>query len=48
MFIKKGEEIGRFMLGSTVVICFAKNKLKWLNNILSDSVVKMGQPIGSF
>ena len=48
VFIKKGEEIGRFMLGSTVVICFANNKLKWLNNISSDSVVKMGQPIGSF
>ena len=48
VFIKKGEEIGRFMLGSTVVVCFANNKLKWLNNISSDSVVKMGQSIGSF
>ena len=48
LFIKKGEEFGRFMLGSTVVICFANNKLKWLNNLSSDSVVKMGQPIGSF
>ena len=48
LFIRKGEEIGRFMLGSTVVLCFAKNKLKWSNNISSDSVVRMGQAIGSF
>ena len=48
VFVKKGEEIGHFMLGSTVVICFANNQLKWLNNISSDSVVKMGQSIGSF
>ena len=48
VFIKKGEEIGRFMLGSTVVICFANNKLIWLDDLSSDSVVKMGQPIGSF
>ena len=48
VFIKKGEEIGRFMLGSTVVICFVKNKLNWLNNLSSDSMVKMGQRIGLF
>ncbi len=48
VFIKKGEELGRFMLGSTVVICFANNRLKWLHDLSSDSVVKMGQQIGSF
>ena len=48
VFLKKGEEIGRFMLGSTVVICFGKNKVNWSNNISVNSVVKMGQRIGKF
>ncbi|MAJ44200.1 MAG: phosphatidylserine decarboxylase [Candidatus Marinimicrobia bacterium] len=48
VFLKKGEEIGRFMLGSTVVICFGKNKVNWSNNVSINSKVKMGQPIGTF
>ena len=48
VFLKKGEEIGRFMLGSTVVICFGKNKVNWSNNISVNSIVKMGQRIGKF
>ena len=48
VFLKKGKEIGRFMLGSTVVICFGKNKVNWSNNISVNSVVKMGQRIGKF
>ena len=35
------------MLGSTVEYVLLI-KLKWFNNISSDSVVKMGQAIGSF
>jgi len=44
--IKKGEELGRFLLGSTVVICFTKNKIAWLNKLVLNSKVKMGQAIG--
>ena len=44
--IKKGEELGRFLLGSTVVICFTQNKLSWLNNLVPKSKIKMGQVIG--
>jgi len=43
---KKGDEIGRFMLGSTVVICFGKGKINWSNNISTNSSVRMGQSIG--
>ena len=46
--IKKGNEIGRFMLGSTVVICFGKNKIHWTNDISMGSIVKMGQSVGYF
>jgi len=48
VFLKKGDEIGRFMLGSTVVICFGKNKINWSSNISINSVVKMGQRVGKF
>ena len=46
--LKKGDEVGRFMLGSTVVVCFGKNKVDWLNKITDNSVVKMGQCVGRF
>ena len=48
VFLKKGDDIGRFMLGSTVVICFGKNKINWSSNISINSVVKMGQRVGKF
>ena len=46
--VKKGDEVGRFMLGSTVVVCFGKNKVDWLNKITANSIVKMGQCVGKF
>ena len=48
IFLKKGDEVGRFMLGSTVVVCFGKNKVDWLNKITANSIVKMGQCVGRF
>lgn len=46
--LKKGDELGRFMLGSTVVICFPKNKVDWIEDIHSNSSLKMGEPIAKF
>ena len=48
LFLKKGDEIGRFMLGSTVVVCFGKNKVNWSNKISANSTIKMGQCMGRF
>ena len=48
VFLKKGDEVGRFMLGSTVVVCFGKNKVNWSNKISANSIVKMGQCMGRF
>jgi phosphatidylserine decarboxylase len=43
---KKGEEMGRFNLGSTIIVLFGKDKVKWETNLVSDSRVQMGELIG--
>ncbi len=44
--LKKGEEMGRFQLGSTVIICFAPNAITWLESFTETTVTKMGQALG--
>ncbi len=44
--LKKGEEMGRFKLGSTVVLLFPSGKANWNNNIAAGASVRMGQWIG--
>jgi len=41
----KGQEIGQFQLGSTVIILFAPNRMKWLTE-LSGKKMKFGECIG--
>lgn len=41
--LKKGEEMGRFLLGSTVVMLFPKNTLEFNPNWQPESPVKMGE-----
>lgn len=43
--LQKGEEMGRFLLGSTVVLCFAKDKIHWLETLTADSPLRMGEAI---
>jgi phosphatidylserine decarboxylase len=43
----RGEEMGHFQLGSTVIILFAENKIRWLENLKSESPLKIGEKIGS-
>ncbi|MDH5445186.1 MAG: archaetidylserine decarboxylase [Gammaproteobacteria bacterium] len=43
----KGQEMGRFNMGSTVILLFGKDKMKWLEGLKAESDVKMGQEIGS-
>lgn len=45
--VTKGEEIGYFSFGSTVVLLFEKNSFKASENIRGQSI-KMGQKIGDF
>jgi len=45
--INKGDEMGRFNMGSTVIILTA-NKVDWLADFVAGKKVKMGQPFGHF
>jgi phosphatidylserine decarboxylase len=44
--LKKGDEMGRFLLGSTVVLAFRKNKIQFNESWLSAGAVKMGEMMG--
>ncbi|WP_111495681.1 archaetidylserine decarboxylase [Marinobacter bohaiensis] len=43
---EKGEEMGRFRLGSTVVLLMPKNSMSWSDNLQAETVLRMGRPIG--
>lgn len=43
--LKKGEEMGRFKLGSTVILLFGKDKIQWQPDIRSGYELKMGELI---
>ena len=45
LYYKKGEEIGRFKFGSTVIMLFGKDKITWQSHIESQSPVQMGQSL---
>ena len=45
--IEKGEEMGRFNMGSTVIL-LTTNKIEWLPHIRASQPVKTGQLIGHF
>lgn len=46
LHLNKGDELGRFYLGSTAVILFEANKIKWLEQFGAASPVNMGQGLG--
>ncbi|MBF0471775.1 MAG: phosphatidylserine decarboxylase [Gammaproteobacteria bacterium] len=45
--LKKGEEMGRFNMGSTVILLFANGDIVWDPALSSGSVVKMGQAVAT-
>jgi phosphatidylserine decarboxylase len=45
--IAKGEEMGRFNMGSTIIVLFGKNKMNWTEEFKADKIVKLGEMIGS-
>ncbi len=44
--LDRGEEMGRFNMGSTVILLLPANRLRWLSELSAGATVKMGQPIG--
>ncbi|PID42817.1 MAG: phosphatidylserine decarboxylase [Gammaproteobacteria bacterium] len=45
--LQKGEEMGRFLLGSTVVLAFGKGRINWETKIRPEQEVRLGEKIGS-
>lgn len=41
--LARGEEMGRFNTGSTVIVIFAENRIAWMDNLASGTAVRMGQ-----
>jgi len=44
--LKKGDEMGRFKLGSTAIILFAKDKIEWSKKYQAGTPTKMGEIMG--
>ncbi|HBS41551.1 MAG TPA: phosphatidylserine decarboxylase [Oceanospirillales bacterium] len=44
--LEKGAEMGRFKLGSTVILCYPKGKVQWESELVAGSTLRMGQAIG--
>jgi len=44
--LKKGEEMGRFNMGSTIVVVFGKNQVEWLSSIQPGQTIRIGESIG--
>lgn len=44
----KGDEMGRFKLGSTVILLFAENAVNWHENATAGNPVRMGEALGEW
>ena len=45
--LDKGDELGRFNMGSTVILLFGKDRVEWLEQLGPGKTVKMGEILGS-
>ena len=43
IILEKGEEMGRFNMGSTVIVLFGKNVITWSDDLKAGTPVQMGQ-----
>lgn len=48
ILLQKGDEIGRFKLGSTAIVLFPENTVEWDNSLQNGTALQMGQAIGRF
>ncbi|MEX2961893.1 archaetidylserine decarboxylase [Microbulbifer sp. TYP-18] len=44
--LERGEELGRFRLGSTVILLLGADRVRWLEALQAESPVRMGQAFG--
>ncbi|HDP90422.1 MAG TPA: phosphatidylserine decarboxylase [Thioalkalivibrio sp.] len=45
-YLRKGEEMGRFNMGSTVILLFADSGVNWSDDLVPGAAVRMGHEIG--
>lgn len=45
--LAKGQEMGRFLLGSTVILLFPAGKMAWDSTYAADTPTRMGEALGS-
>jgi phosphatidylserine decarboxylase len=45
---KKGDEIGRFKFGSTVILLFQEDKIHWQDSLMPQADIQMGEKIAAF
>ena len=44
--VERGAEIGRFNVGSTIIVLYARGRVRWDASIREGAVVRVGQPLG--
>lgn len=44
--VAKGAELGRFEMGSTVILCFEPGRVRWDESLQPEQIVRMGKRIG--
>jgi len=44
--LARGAEMGRFNMGSTVILLFAKDHVHWLDELQAEQALRMGQALG--
>jgi phosphatidylserine decarboxylase len=47
MSLEKGEELGHFNMGSTVILLFQQDRARWLGDVRGGAIVRLGQSLGS-
>jgi len=45
--LQRGEEMGRFLMGSTIIVLFARDKMAWDAGLTAGDQVRLRQKIGS-
>jgi len=44
--LQRGAEMGRFNMGSTVILLFGKDRVRWLQELQAEKALQMGQQLG--
>ena len=44
--LEQGQELGRFNMGSTVILLFQKDRARWHDDLRAGATVRLGQSLG--